>query len=374
MLIVFRKLEILNTINYAQTRKINKDVAKKALFNAALIAFNNLDKPKLALSLYELAEAEGYEEAGELVRKVQYYIENDLPHTALLKVSWRSKSKKEKQDYADQLEEILRKNPDTMLKLKFSRQIGDVYYSMEKYGLMMKWYQKAAAIDSNIVRDTPVGYRMNIGEKVMLRQKLISIIYTIYAIIIILLLLSVFMSKGFQPALFLRRIVIGLLSFLVIAVITFLLDFALTSGSIETILAGSEVTLPKPIIPFSVFDSSFIKGLIIILILGFLPILISIFYTSFKKHISKILIIIISFLTVVSTWSHFILFEVFDTKLNKRAATSNSHIYFDGELEKMLVDNPQKVLKAKPALFSSGNQDLNLFVKENKPELLKDKE
>ena len=76
----------------------------------------------------------------------------------------------------------------------------------------------------------------------------------------------------------------------------------------------------------------------------------------------------------MSTWSHFILFKVFDPKLNKLATTSNSHIYFDGELEKMLVDHPDKVLKAKPTLFSSGNEDLNLFVKENKPELLKDKE
>ena len=162
--------------------------------------------------------------------------------------------------------------------------------------------------------------------------------------------------------------------FLIIAVITFLLDFTITSGSIEAVLSGADVIIPKPIIPFSVFDTSFIKGIIIILILGFLPILISVFYTSFKKQISRMLVIVILFLTVVSTWGHFILFEVFDKQLNKLAATSNSHIYFDGELEKMLVDNPEKVLKAKPALFSSGNEDLNLFVKEKKPELLKDKE
>ena len=264
---------ILNTIKYAQTRKTNKDVAKRSLFNAALIAFNNLDRPKLALSMYELAEASGYESASEQVKKIKHYIEHDLPHTALLKVSWRSKTEKEKLDYADQLEDILRKNPDTMLKLKFSRQIGDVYYSMEKYGMMMKWYHKAVKLDSNIERDTPVGYRMNVGKKVMLRQKLVSIIYTIYTIIIVLLLLSMFKSKGFQTALFLRRIIIGLPVFLVIAVITFFLDFAFTSGSIEAALAGSDVSVPKPIIPFSVFDNSFMKGLIIILILGFLPIL-----------------------------------------------------------------------------------------------------
>ena len=365
---------ILNTIKYAQTRKTNKDVAKKSLFNAALIAFNNLDRPKLALSMYELAEASGYKNASEPVKMIQHYIEHDLPHTRLLKILWRSKTEKEKLDYANQLEGILNKNPDTMLKLKFSKQIGDVYYSMEKYGPMMKWYRKAAAVDSNIVRDTPVGYRMNIGKKVMLRQKQIYAIYAVYVIIIILLLLSIYWSSDFRTALFLRRIIICIPVFLVIAVITLLFDFALTSGSIEAVLSESDVSVPKPIIPFSVFDISFIKGLMIILILGSLPILISIFYTSFKKQISKILVIIIIFLTVVSTWSHFILLKVFDNKLNKRAATSNSHIYFDGELEKMLVDNPKKVLKTKPDLLSSGNKDLNHFIKEKKPELLKENE
>ena len=365
---------VLNTIKYAQTRQSNKDAAKKALFNAALISFNNLDRPQLALSMYELAEASGYENAFGQVKKIKHYIEHDLPHAVLLKIPWRSKTEKEKQDYADQLEDILRKKPDSMLKLKFSRQIGDVYYNMEKYGPMMKWYRKAAAVDSNIVRDTPVGYRMNIGKKVMLRQKQIYAIYAVYVIIIILLLLSIYWSRDFRTALFLRRIIICIPVFLVIAVITLLFDFALTSGSIEAVLSESDVSVPKPIIPFSVFDISFIKGLMIILILGSLPILISIFYTSFKKQISKILVIIIIFLTVVSTWSHFILLKVFDNKLNKRAATSNSHIYFDGELEKMLVDNPKKVLKTKPDLLSSGNKDLNHFIKEKKPELLKENE
>ena len=365
---------VLNTINYAQTRTTNRDVAEKSLFNAALIAFNNLDRPKLALSMYEVAEAAGYEEATDQVKKIQHYIEHDLPHTALLKIAWRSKTEREKQDYADQLEDILRKNPDTMLKLKFSKQIGDIYYTMEKYGPMMQWYRKTAAVDSNIVRNTPIGYRMNIGKKVMFRQKLIHAIYAGYVIIIILLLLSIYRHRDFRAVHFLRRIIICVPVFLVIAVITFLLDFALTSGSIEVVLSESDLGVPKPIIPFSVFDISFIKGLMIILILGSLPILIAVFYTSFKKQISKLLVIIVLFLTVVSTWSHFILVEVFDTQLNKRAATSNSHIYFDGELEKMLVDNPKKVLKAKPALFSSGNEDLNHFVKEKKPELLQGKE
>ncbi len=365
---------VLNIIKYAQTRQRNKDAAKKSLFNAALISFNNLDRPRLALSMYELAEASGYENASGQVKKVQHYIEHDLPHTGLLKIPWRSKTEKEKQDYADQLKDILSKNPDTMLKLKFSKQIGDVYYNMEKYGPMTKWYRKAAAVDSSIVKDTPVGYRMNIGKKVMLRQKLIYTIYIIYAIIIILLLLSIYRSRDFRAALFLRRVFICIPVFFIIAVITFLLDFALTSGSIEAVLGKPDAIVPKPIIPFSVFDLSFMKGIIIILILGFLPILISIFNTSYKKQISKIFIIIVIFLTVVSTWCHFTLFMVFDNKLNKRAATSNTHIYFDGELERMLIDNPKKVLKAKPALFSSGNKDLNHFIKEKAPELLKGKE
>ena len=136
---------VLNTIKYVQTRQSNKGDAKKSLFNAALISFNNLDKPQLALSMYELAEASGYENASERVKKIKHYIEHDLPHAVLLKIPWRSKTKKEKQDYAVQLVDILSKNPDTMLKLKFSRRIGDVYYNMEKYGPMMNWYRKAAA-------------------------------------------------------------------------------------------------------------------------------------------------------------------------------------------------------------------------------------
>jgi tetratricopeptide (TPR) repeat protein len=364
---------VLNIIRYAQVRSNNKEVASQSLYTAALLAFRKIDNPKLTLSIYELAQTSDYEGASDLVNKMKHYLKHEHSLTLLLKESWRSKKEKEKLDYITQLRNILDKNPKSLLSLKFSKQIGDVHYSLERYRPMIRWYQKAAAIDSSIVKDTPIGYRMDLGKKVLLRKSILNGIYLLYCIILLMIIITLLRLKYFQVKLFFRRILLSVPVFAIIAAVTLIIDFKITSGSITSALDNSDVFFPKPIVPFSVFDSSCKKDLSILLLLGFLPILLSIVYTSFRNNYFKKLLFILLPLTIISTWSHYIINKIYDEKFNKRATITRSHIYFDGELEKLLPGNPKKVFKANPDLLKSNNKDLEIFIKENKPQLLNGK-
>jgi tetratricopeptide (TPR) repeat protein len=364
---------VLHIIRYAQERNHNSEIAQQSLYTAALLAFRKIDNPKLALSIYELAVASGYKEASDQAEKIKYYLEHEHSFTSLLKEPWRRKKEKEKRAYISQLQEVLDKNSGSLLELKFSKQIGDVYYSMESYRPMIRWYRKAVAIDSTIEKETPIGYRMETGRKVLLRKSVLTGIYIIYCIIILIIIATIFRLKSLQGKLFLRRLLIGVPAFIIIAAITLFLDFKISSGTIASALSKSDVFFPKPIVPFSIFDSSCIKDLSIILLFGFLPVLLSILYTSFRNNHSRKLLFILLPLTIISTWSHYIINKVYDERLNKRAVITKSHIYFDGELEKLLPSNPQKVLKANPNLLKSNNKDLEIFIKENKPQLLNGK-
>jgi hypothetical protein len=42
-------------------------------------------------------------------------------------------------------------------------------------------------------------------------------------------------------------------------------------------------------------------------------------------------------------------------------------IIYNGELEKLLVENPAKVLKANPGFMNEDNMDLRAFLKDNFP-------
>ncbi len=361
---------VLNIIRYAQVRNHDREIAQQSLCTSALLAERKIENPKLALSIYKLAQASNYEGASELVNKIQEYLKHEYSYITLLKEPWRGKKENEKLAYITKLQNVLDEYPESLLELKFSRQIGDVYYSMERYRPMMKWYRKVVAIDSMMARETPVGYRMGIGKKILLRKSIFTGIYLTYCFVLLIVIISLFKLKNFQWRLFSRRVVLSAPIFIVIAAITLLLDFKITSGSISSSLTNSDVFFPKPIVAFSILDPSCIKDLIIVLLIGFLPIILSIFYTSFRNSHSKRLLFILLPLILISTWSHYFVNRIYDEKLNKRVVITKSHIYFDGELEELLIDNPQKILKANPNLLKSNNKDLDIFVKKNKPQLL----
>lgn len=360
---------VLNIIRYAQIRNRSREVAKQSLQIAALLAFRKIDDPRLALSIYELAQASGYTGAPELVKRMQHYLEHDYTHLSLLKKPWRRKKEKEKLAYIAQMQNLLDQNPESLLELKFSRQIGDVYYSMKQYRPMIRWYRKAVASDSTIEKETPVGYRIELGKKVLFRKSILTVIYVVYGIIVLLVIIALFQLKKIKSRIFFKRILFTLPIFVIIAVFVLMLDFKMTSGSISSILNGSKVYFPKPHVVFSVSDFSCAKDFIFILLLGYVPILLSIFYTSFIIKNFKRLLYLVLPLTILSTWSHYLIGKVFDDKLNKLAVMTKSHLYFDGELEDLLTQNPQKILKANPDLLKSGNKDLEIFLKQNKPQL-----
>jgi len=292
------------------------------------------------------------------------------PASGLLDVQWRNKTKPQKLEYIGQLKGFMEKCASDDQKLNIYIQIGDVYYNLESYAAMIQWYRKAVALNSAVCKNTPIEFRMEIGKKVLLRQNLIYALYAVYVTIIALSIFSIYRSKDFQPAIFIRRLLIVIPFFILGSVIVFLLDFAITSGSIAATIKNSGVVVPEPIVSFSIFDFSCLKPFVTIITLGLMPVLMALFYGSFTNRMTKSIIAVILALTVVSTWSHFILLNAFDKKFEKRLVTTNTHFFLKGELEDMLVDNPGKVLKANPSLLSSGNDDLEEFIRDKNIELL----
>ena len=365
---------VLNVLRYAHIRGVDSDGARQSLLLAGLLAFRKIDNPRLALAVYELALASGYNDASKLKDDMAYYINHDLPHLSLLKEPWHKKSDTEKRAYVAQLKEILKKNPESLLSLKFSKHIGDVYYSMAKYRPMIQWYVKAVSIDSTVAKETPVGYRIAMGRKILLRKRLITITYLIYGILLLALVFLFYRFRPFCVSRFLRKALIVIPLFLVIGTVTLFFDFAVTAGGITKSLENATLYFARPIVAFSVLDVSCLSDLGIIVLLGMLPVLVSLVFTSFEHKTAKKALFVMLPILIVSTWGHYILYRVYDDKMLKQAVMTRAHIYFDGELETMLMENPEKVMRANPQLFKSNNSDLDIFVRENKPALLQDEE
>lgn len=361
---------VLNIIRYSRERNYNNNVARQSLYAAALLALRRIDDPKLALSLYELAQASGYGGAAELAEKTRNYVTHEHHYTALLKTFPNSKDYTKRLDYITQLQNILDKNPQSLLALNFSIRIGDMYYRMEKYKPMIRWYQKALKIDSTIAKETSLGYRMERGKNILLRRSILRGIYIMYGIVLLIFITTLFRLNKFHGTLFFRRIVLAVPIFIIIAVVTLLLDFKITSGAIVSTLVSAKVSSVEPIVAFTVLDLSCIKEIKIIFLLGFLPILLSIVYTSFKNNYFNKLLFILLPLTILSTWSHYIINRVYDEKLSALVPVTKSHIYFDGEMENLLKSNPEKVFKANPNLLKCNNKTLEAFIKMNNPQLL----
>ncbi len=129
-----------------------------------------------------------------------------------------------------------------------------------------------------------------------------------------------------------------------------------------------EVCEAPPIAPFSVTDSTALSVLATLLALGLLPTVMALLYISVSRHVSLVILLLLITGTSAATWTHLILHAT-DERRRNRAIISNGHLYFPGELETLLLENPQKVLLANPAVEQSENEDLKKFLAEHRIEL-----
>ncbi|MBF0429705.1 MAG: hypothetical protein HQK83_00385 [Fibrobacteria bacterium] len=358
---------IANIVMYAQTRTISEDRACKALSHAAATAFHQINNPSLSQSVYELSLASACVGAADSLKKIQTYINTDLPVANILQTKWHNTSEEQKRQYITTLQQTLEEYPSTSLKLRVFKTIGDVYYSLKKYRLMRSWYKKAVMIDSSIAKNTPVGYRILRGEKFIMRDNTVYAAYGAYFIILCIIIFRIMRyRKNFDYFLFLKKTVLFLVLYGLASGLIGYLD-AQTFLDTAVQLAVEEPQVVSPAVPLSIFDNSFWPKGIWVLVLGFIPVLLIILYTSFKATSSFFALATIIFLSVTAIWGHLFIVYGYDEAMMPQHYFRTMRIYFDGELEKVLTENPQKAINANPGILNSDNIDLNMFLKNHFP-------
>ena len=106
-------------------------------------------------------------------------------------------------------------------------------------------------------------------------------------------------------------------------------------------------------VPLSVLDDSNANIPHLLLILGFVPLLLSLLYVSFQKKYSKILLIFSMLMLSATGWVHFFLNVAYDEHLEADLFYMNDRFFMDGEMEDILKDYPEKAKQANPEHFKN---------------------
>ncbi|MBF0430591.1 MAG: hypothetical protein HQK83_04895 [Fibrobacteria bacterium] len=356
---------------YAHLDKSNQVKACQHLNEAAVTAGTQINDPHLALSVYQLARATSCSEATNALDSIQFYIDNDLVLGNLLIVNTAAKSDSELIIYKGELETAIRQHPESKLRISAMKKMGDLLFRLKQFHEMVSWYEKVIAQDSSLEKLSSIGYRINIANKVFLREWMMYGTYVIYAVLFILFLVRIIKSKcRFQFGFFLKRtaLFMGLYG-LSAAIILFLDSFFYFDAAMG--LSQISYKALEPVIPLSIMDSSFSPFSLIILVLGFLPIFFVIFYLSFDRPYSRGIIIGIIILLLTSIWPHFFLAATYDDYLSTQSILRPQRIFMEGEMEKLLQEEPDKVKSANPDFLKKNNIELEIFIKNNIPGGLK---
>jgi hypothetical protein len=193
-------------------------------------------------------------------------------------------------------------------------------------------------------------------------------VYLIYVIIGIVLAVRLYTGRfSILWPQFFKRLLYILPIFIVISLLIFIIDFAVTSDGIIEACSQHRYLLPFPIVPFSIADVTAASQLAVLISLGVLPTVLAMLFTAVNRPYSRIILILVIIGTVASTWTHFLLYTTDERRWN-RAVISGSHVYLSGELETLLLENQEKVQQANPEIMKSDNSDLKKFISEHQIE------
>jgi hypothetical protein len=110
-------------------------------------------------------------------------------------------------------------------------------------------------------------------------------------------------------------------------------------------------------------DSLFIKKGVWLLFVGFAPLLVGVYCTSFRGFRPRWLSVAATLASVLAVWiTLFFLRIEEDQKQYGWARITPARLYFDGELESVFRQYPEKVLHANPGILKSSNSDLKAFM------------
>lgn len=370
-------LYVLNLLQGIQSRHDSPERFCSALTTAATTLFERLHDPLTALRLLRLPAVQSCPRVPVSIQRMEKYLKHDRGIDRLLDEPWYDMSERDRRSYARRLADELAAHPETSLRIKALRRIGDVYYNLEMFRDMRTWYRKVVSLDSTLARETPIGYRLQEGGKRIMGDNLRILFIGVYVAVALVLLTRVIRAWGtFDGIFFVTSLGIFMAAYAAMVTIVFAVDARLFPQLADSLKRGVEYPVPltRPVIPFTVMDTSILLTAALVCGLGLLPIVLAAFYASFRKPFSRLLLLTLVLLTAVSGWGHFFLCRAYDEFMHPTAIVSHGRVILDGELETLLVEDPRKVLVADPDFTEAENTDLDIFIEEHLPDGLKGKD
>jgi hypothetical protein len=148
-------------------------------------------------------------------------------------------SAKERLAYARRCEKAAKRNPASLLRAALCKRIGDAYFDLDqlRYGKKWhSWYAEAAAAQPSLVKETPVGFRLQEYSRISLRRNLLTVVFTVYGLTFLSILVrAVRYRRDFDARSFFKRCALFGVVFAVLAVAVFAIDLRVFSKSMDVV-------------------------------------------------------------------------------------------------------------------------------------------
>jgi hypothetical protein len=323
-----------------------------------------LEKHEQGLSIFSHAQKAGCASAADSVLRLRSFIENDREIARLLSVDMPEG--KALQTYTSTLEKAFSRHPNTTLKKQVFLRLGDCFSALKRYSRMKKWYSKAVVIDPALYDLTLIRYRLEIYAHLQMKQGFLATAAVLGCFVFFLMMFLATVKRGsFDVRYFFGKLAVFTVIFGICSVGVVSTDVQQArhlfheQGSSEAIKRG----VTEPVVVLSMLDSLFIKKGVWLLFVGFAPLLVGVYCTSFRGFRPRWLSVAATLASVLAVWiTLFFLRIEEDQKQYGWARITPARLYFDGELESVFRQYPEKVLHANPGILKSSNSDLKAFM------------
>ncbi|OGJ89799.1 MAG: hypothetical protein A2268_07400 [Candidatus Raymondbacteria bacterium RifOxyA12_full_50_37] len=346
------------------------------LNEAASLAFRRLSRPHEALRIFKAASLRGCEGSYDSAETVDRYIESDMSIDALLKEKFYRKDSVEKERYVSALIADLTAHPHSSLRMEAMKRLGDVYFDLKNYPKMKRWYLKVLQTDPSLRKTTPIGYRLTIGDSHIKRTTILYLFYASYLFLGFFLLRRIRSGGGIDTAFLFKRFSLFALALLLFGIVLFLADLILFKRTIGELLKQESFALrfTDPVVPLSFLDVVPRILLIKIFCIGLAPLLFATLCSATNKSRSRLTGSAALLVFTAVLWGHFTVASFYNEYLYNDGIILKSRYLYSGEIESLLMNDLDKVIKANPDFFfKSKNSDLRVFIRKNFSEEMRSK-
>ena len=337
---------INNILLFSLTQSESSDRSCNALIRAAGIAQHNMYDPELALTVYELAEKNGCNAAQDSIKFVKKFMFDNNQILHVLNVNYLQKNTTELQDYYKVLEKSLYEYSKSDLLDEVRLRLGDIAYILKNNKGIVKYYSQVLDNNLDSEKAKEISSRCDLALGKIHHQQLFFLLIVGYILSLFIMIFRLKNGQGFDTACFIKNTVILLFIYSLLSILVLVLDQKLSAGFLSSWLQSEKVVLKDPIILLHFYEILPQKIFINMLLLGFIPVLYALFYISFKKSHSKILLLSSLLILVSSIWVHFSLNYIFDDSMKPKGFMTTSRFYFNGNIDLIIDKDPNILINA----------------------------